>query len=399
MNRKALFIALACLSFCFGLSAQSLKGIVLDANTQEPVPFANVFIDNTTVGTGTTPDGRFQFETGPGPFTLVVSSVGYKTQAFSIETPEKIELRIKLHPDTRMLNTVVVEEDLSQWEKHYAIFKNYFIGSPGTPFVDQCEILNPKVLHFDMNHRTRVFEAWADSSLHIRNKALRYDIYIHLVDFKVFFAKQRNQMRYFTRFMDQTDGKPKGARRRADKKRRFAYFGSRLHFYRSLYHDQLNASNFAVRRILEFPNPHRPQQSLINKNLKKFRAQIRSNTSNGKKIMISTPIMDSLRYWKRMNRLPKFHTTIVRDLLPADSLIDENKEIFFNGKILVLHNPGKESMRESDVMKITTEKLPVLSNGQVAKGHLLVCNRDWAEMKIAVLLPMDYKPLSKKRKK
>ncbi|MGB8359638.1 MAG: carboxypeptidase-like regulatory domain-containing protein, partial [Bacteroidales bacterium] len=66
-----------------GLSGQSgggtIRGRVVDATTNEGVPFASVVIWNTTIGAMTDFDGNFLF-TGikPGFAEVRVSSVGYK---------------------------------------------------------------------------------------------------------------------------------------------------------------------------------------------------------------------------------------------------------------------------------------------------------------------------------
>ena len=65
------------------LSGQSgggtIRGKVVDATTNEPIPFASVVIWNTTTGAMTDFDGNFMF-TGlqPGFVEVRVSYVGYK---------------------------------------------------------------------------------------------------------------------------------------------------------------------------------------------------------------------------------------------------------------------------------------------------------------------------------
>lgn len=59
----------------------SLKGIVFDANTGDPIPFANVILkqnDTIVCGTRTDFEGSYLFENlEPGNYTLVVHSIGY----------------------------------------------------------------------------------------------------------------------------------------------------------------------------------------------------------------------------------------------------------------------------------------------------------------------------------
>jgi len=65
----------------------TLQGVVLDKETNnEPLPFANVFIKGTQVGTTTDMSGNYIFKAEPGTYTVVFSFVGYQT----IEIPNVI---------------------------------------------------------------------------------------------------------------------------------------------------------------------------------------------------------------------------------------------------------------------------------------------------------------------
>jgi hypothetical protein len=61
-----------------------LKGIVLNKETRESIPFANISIENTIFGTTANTDGCFQFKEIPAEKRLVVSSVGFETQYVSV---------------------------------------------------------------------------------------------------------------------------------------------------------------------------------------------------------------------------------------------------------------------------------------------------------------------------
>lgn len=58
----------------------SIRGSVIDKKTREPLPFVNVIIWNSTIGTQTDLDGKFVIEDQKsGNYRLQVSSIGYKT--------------------------------------------------------------------------------------------------------------------------------------------------------------------------------------------------------------------------------------------------------------------------------------------------------------------------------
>ena len=62
----------------------SIKGTVVDQNTQEPLPFANVWVDlgGDILGTTTDLDGKFTLKPlAPGVYELNISFIGYNTIA------------------------------------------------------------------------------------------------------------------------------------------------------------------------------------------------------------------------------------------------------------------------------------------------------------------------------
>ena len=81
MKMRTLFTTILLLAV-FSLSAQNgiVKGKVVDATTNEPLPFVNVVILGTTTGTVSDLDGNFQlFGLKPGFIKLSASFVGYTT--------------------------------------------------------------------------------------------------------------------------------------------------------------------------------------------------------------------------------------------------------------------------------------------------------------------------------
>ncbi len=80
MNRLLLFLSLS-LGFHY-LSAQSylIKGWVLDADTREAIPFANVYFEGSTIGAATDIDGYYQIQSQILADSLAASALGYPPQ-------------------------------------------------------------------------------------------------------------------------------------------------------------------------------------------------------------------------------------------------------------------------------------------------------------------------------
>ncbi len=83
---------LTVLSFLFAISSLqarytpdgSIEGQLIDEELTEPIPFANVIIKGTTIGTTTDLDGKYSIEgLEPGTYTIVFSYLGYQTKEIS----------------------------------------------------------------------------------------------------------------------------------------------------------------------------------------------------------------------------------------------------------------------------------------------------------------------------
>lgn len=83
----------------------TVTGTVTDAATKEPVPYASVHLEGTTIGISTDGDGNYRIEV-PADGFLVFSSIGYKTQEIAVESREKID--VSLEPDSEFLDETIV---------------------------------------------------------------------------------------------------------------------------------------------------------------------------------------------------------------------------------------------------------------------------------------------------
>ena len=90
------------------LSAQAftVKGVVIDRSTKEPLIGATVQVSGTTVGAITDMDGRFELDRIAGETcTLVVQYVSYKTEQIQVQKGQsQQELVIALAPDNQQLD-------------------------------------------------------------------------------------------------------------------------------------------------------------------------------------------------------------------------------------------------------------------------------------------------------
>lgn len=105
-----------------------LQGIVLDENGA-PLPFATVYIKNTSNGTATNAKGNFKLTADFGTATLIVQYIGYKQNIQKIEVgPQPLKLQIQMEPSDLQLGEVTITgEDPAYRIMREAIAKrNYY---------------------------------------------------------------------------------------------------------------------------------------------------------------------------------------------------------------------------------------------------------------------------------
>lgn len=103
-------LAVTISAFFNPVSAQitKIRGSVVDAETNEPLPFVNVSFKGTTIGTVTDFEGRFFIETRTAGDSLTVSFIGYEPQTLVIRKGVYQEFTIKLKPESILIDAVVI---------------------------------------------------------------------------------------------------------------------------------------------------------------------------------------------------------------------------------------------------------------------------------------------------
>ncbi|MFE3849345.1 TonB-dependent receptor domain-containing protein [Flavobacterium sp. LB3P45] len=117
MKFRILFIALLITSFSFSQSKGTISGILTDkdANNQS-LPFANVLIKGTSIGSNTDIDGKYMIAIAPGNYTVQFSFVGYE----SVDVPvtvvanETATINQALGSGSYKLEDVVIKSNFSR---------------------------------------------------------------------------------------------------------------------------------------------------------------------------------------------------------------------------------------------------------------------------------------------
>lgn len=104
-KRLLMFLAGLFLSIGMAVAQTQVKGTVVSSEDGEPVVGASVMVSGTKTGSITDADGKFALSAPEGT-KLVVSYLGMHPKTVTV--PRSGELKIKLDPDNKVLDEVVV---------------------------------------------------------------------------------------------------------------------------------------------------------------------------------------------------------------------------------------------------------------------------------------------------
>lgn len=88
----------------------TLKGIVTDAETKQPLPNVNLFIEQLKTGTVTNDEGSYSITITQATYQMRISYIGYKEQYITVNLNKATTYNIALKSDTQ-LNEVLVTAD------------------------------------------------------------------------------------------------------------------------------------------------------------------------------------------------------------------------------------------------------------------------------------------------
>ncbi len=111
-KRLWLILCFSLVSLAMAAQSTRVRGQVRDAETGEPLPFAGVYFDGTTIGISTDMEGRYSLETrSPEAKVLTAQLLGYESVSAPVTKGAFTELDFLLKPDVRYLDAALVKPD------------------------------------------------------------------------------------------------------------------------------------------------------------------------------------------------------------------------------------------------------------------------------------------------
>ncbi len=229
---------------------QILKGTILDKDTEDKIVYAAIYFNGTFVGTYSDQNGNFQLDVSKNTtMPLSISAIGYNSvtiNSFSSNNP----LIVYLTPKVYNLSEVVINAKSLDRERrsNLVLFKNIFLGT--TSNAHWCEIINENDITFNYKSDKDTLRAFASKPLQIENRALGYKITYFLDKFEY---DRKNRTFFFKgNIVFNEDMTTEELQKQSyERHRRNAYLGSRMHFFRELWANNLKATGFVVQNPSE----------------------------------------------------------------------------------------------------------------------------------------------------
>jgi len=368
-----------------------ITGRVVQEGTTKPIPRASVFLSNSSVGSATAEDGTFTLSgIRPGQYTLVVTVLGYEDYNKTVLIGrEPIKLNIEMVQKPMMLREVVISSE-ADFRKNYETFRKEFIGTDLN--AKNCVVMNPRILNLTYNPTKQVLHADADEFLIVENRALGYRIKFLLRDFTL------DKLAGITSY----DGKRifedlPGTKSQKDKwhqNRENAYYGSAMHFYRSLHADKLAHEGFELRSYTRSLNLQRPDDETIHKKYKRF---------------IELRMRDSANRMVELSKMSKYVNESIskipyQEFEVTSTLSDGLYSLHFPHFLYVIYKNKLEEVDFKDIyrdLNMTNYQISVITltngpavfdnNGIVVEGGPLY-EGSWSKNRLSDELPVDYVP-------
>lgn len=239
MVKKCLTILLVLLNLT--IKGQStLFGTVKDSETGEPIFGANVFIENSTLGSTTDPDGNFVIENIRGSFqNVVVSHLAYQSKSIPLKDRRRIDFKLK--PKTTQLSDIQIEQTRDRkWKRLYNQFENEFIGSSEN--AKNVSISNPWVMELSKN-KSGELNGYSHDLLEIENRSTGYRINFLVQNF----TRSGEEVKYIGKpFFIPLQARSKEEELKWIGARKKTYLGSRQHFLYALANDRVFEEGFLM---------------------------------------------------------------------------------------------------------------------------------------------------------
>ncbi|MFC2151090.1 carboxypeptidase-like regulatory domain-containing protein [Bacteroidota bacterium] len=235
-------ILLSFLSFHFIAFNQTITGLVIDKKTKKEIPSTTIYFSGTSCGTSSDQNGKFELDISKhASRPITISAIGYYSNTIE-DFSDGEQLTIKLIPKIYNINEAIVSSKslVRKRRANLRLFREEFLGTTDNSW--DCKILNEEDITFNYFEDEDTLKAYTKKPLIIENKALGYNITYYLDVFEYY--KDSKYVFFSGNFIFEEDSL--ADQELVQKNREYVYRGSRMHFLRSLWVNELFENNFRI---------------------------------------------------------------------------------------------------------------------------------------------------------
>ena len=226
----------------------TVEGVVVDHETGLPVPLATVYINGTSIGTITDTQGNFRLSQVFLPCELILSHVSYAVRSITLRDSAQIKgLQLQLEKKIIQLREATIIREILRNE-YLKRFKIWFLGEDYDQY--GAEILNDSALLIHVGENED-FTVEATEPINVYLPVTGYMMKADLVNFQLRYRKDMEGylcsiLGYY--YFEPLDVRSRREQRMLARARTEAYYNSRMHFCKSLYHNQLLQNGYLFER-------------------------------------------------------------------------------------------------------------------------------------------------------
>jgi len=243
-----LTLAILLLQFSVQLFSQPIRGVVLDENSGDPIDYAAVYVDGTFIGSTTNSEGEFSVDMKTyQDHPLMISAMGYQSYSLDHPSPDKY-YKILLERRVFEIEEISVTKKSLELKRkaNLRVFRQEFLGYSNN--AKKCQILNEEVISFNYEEGWSDLEAFASAPLEIQNDALGYKLVYYLDHFSYDRVHKTISFSGSIIFTDDLAA-DNSSLQQFERRRKNTFTGSRQHFFRALWNNDLRKSGFAIERF------------------------------------------------------------------------------------------------------------------------------------------------------
>ncbi|MDR1155138.1 MAG: carboxypeptidase-like regulatory domain-containing protein, partial [Bacteroidales bacterium] len=253
MRHHKLLLAILFWFIPLALSAQrTISGRITDASDGNAISGASVFFSNTTVGTTTDDEGKYQLKIpGEGSYRLTVSHVGYQPVFMDID-PGKTQIALDIAMYAPEMEEVTITTKPSVRNKDIDLFWKTILGKK--PSKKTIQAMNPEAVYYYYNPETDKLTVTCRVPLQIVNHETGYHIQFVLNYFVADYGVDNISWEgeyMFTELEPDHDGQMKTW----EISRKKIYRTTIGNFIKALYHDNTLEEGFLFVNIQEHHTP------------------------------------------------------------------------------------------------------------------------------------------------